>query len=167
MTAAIVFTPFIILLAMAAGWDLATYTIPNFISGLLLAAFIAFAVFAGLSAHTLAMHGLSSLLALVIGFALFSFGFIGGGDAKLFAAAASWFGLHDLLQYTLLASVFGGALTLMLLVLRAWPLPRFLASQGWIARLHEAKAGIPYGVALAAGALVVLPYTDVFHHVLG
>jgi prepilin peptidase CpaA len=167
MTAVFVFAPFIVLLVMAAGWDLATYTIPNFVSGLLLAAFIVFAIVSGMSGHTLAMHALSAFLALLVGFALFSLGYIGGGDAKLFAAAASWFGLHDLLQYTLIASVFGGALTLLLLTIRAWPLPLFLANRGWIARLHEPKGGIPYGVALAAGALAVLPYTDIFHRTLG
>jgi prepilin peptidase CpaA len=38
-----------------------------------------------------------------------------------------------------------------------------LAAQPWIARLHEPRAGIPYGVALAAGAIAVLPYTNIFH----
>jgi prepilin peptidase CpaA len=41
-------------------------------------------------------------------------------------------------------------------------MPAILARQGWFARLHDAKAGIPYGVALAAAALVILPHTDVF-----
>lgn len=167
MTALLVFLPFIVLLTLAAGWDLATYTIPNFISVLLLIAFVAYALFGGLSGHDIAMHALSALLALIAGFALFSLGYIGGGDAKLFAAAASWFGLYDLLQYTMVASVFGGALTLLLLAMRASRLPHFMANQGWIARLHEPRAGIPYGVALAAGALAILPYTDVFHRTLG
>jgi prepilin peptidase CpaA len=167
MTAALVFMPFIVLLALAAGWDLATYTIPNFISALLFTAFVAFALIGGLSGHDIAMHALSALLALIVGFALFSLGYIGGGDAKLFAAAASWFGLHDLLQYTMVASVFGGALTLGLLAMRASPLPAFLATRSWIVRLHEPREGIPYGVALAAGALAILPYTDVFHRALG
>jgi prepilin peptidase CpaA len=148
MTALLVFAPFIVLVATAACWDLATYTIPNTISALLL---IAFAVF----------------VALAAGFALFSLGYIGGGDAKLFAAVAAWFGFHDLLEYTLLASVFGGALTLALLAIRKYPLPASLATTAWVARLHEPRGGIPYGVALAAGAIAVLPYTDVFHRALG
>lgn len=167
MTALLVFAPFVVLLALAAGWDLTTYTIPNFLSGLILAAFIAFAMVAGMPGQALAMHALSAFLALVVGFALFSLGYIGGGDAKLFAAAASWFGLHDLVEYTLVASVFGGALTLALLAMRAWPLPGFLARRDWILRLHEPKGGIPYGVALSAGAVAILPYTDIFQRALG
>ena len=51
--------------------------------------------------------------------------------------------------------------------LRRLPLPRLLARQAWILRLHDEKAGIPYGVALAAGALVILPGTDIFRLAAG
>jgi prepilin peptidase CpaA len=39
-------------------------------------------------------------------------------------------------------------------------LPQALASQTWIARLHNAKSGIPYGIALALGGMVVYPETQ-------
>jgi len=66
-----------------------------------------------------------------------------------------------------LASVFGGLLALGLLLLRQWPLPLFLARQGWIANLHDRQAGIPYGVALAAGAFILLPSTEIFRLAAG
>ena len=91
-----------------------------------------------------------------IGFTLFALGYIGGGDAKLFAAVALWLGPHDLLSYTLVATLLGGFLTLTLLGLRHLPLPAGLARQDWILKLHDNRSGIPYGVALAAGAFVVL-----------
>ena len=47
-------------------------------------------------------------------------------------------------------------------MLRQLPLPAMLAGQAWIVRLHDAKGGIPYGVALAAGAFVILPQTEIF-----
>ena len=56
----------------------------------------------------------------------------------------------------------GGLLTLALLMLRQWPLPAVLARQDWIMRLHEKSSGIPYGVALASGALLILPHTEIF-----
>ena len=34
-----------------------------------------------------------------------------------------------------------------------------LAGQGWIVRLHDAKEGVPYGIALAAAGLLVYPDT--------
>ena len=66
------------------------------------------------------------------------------------------------MPYALVASVLGGVLTLALMALRRLPLPAFLARQTWIVRLHASDAGIPYGVALAAGVLVILPGTEIF-----
>jgi prepilin peptidase CpaA len=151
-----------LLLAVAAGWDLASFTIPNFLSLALLGAFALFALAAGLSLPVIGWHLLAGFAGLFIGFALFAPGWIGGGDAKLFAAVCLWLGFHDLAPYALLASVFGGALTLGLILLRQWPLPDALARQGWIVKLHDARSGIPYGVALAAGAFALLPSTEIF-----
>ena len=151
-----------LLLAAAAGWDLASFTIPNFLQAALIVSFLAFAAAAHLGGPAFALHVVAGFIALAAGFALFAFGYIGGGDAKFFAAVVLWLGLKDLMSYTLVATVLGGALTLVLIFLRRLPLPEFLARQKWILRLHDAKAGIPYGVALAAGALVMLPGTEIF-----
>ena len=156
-----------LLLAVAAGWDMASFTIPNFLNLALLAVFAVFAVVAGLSFSAIGWHLLAGVIALAIGFALFALGHIGGGDAKLFAAVVLWLGLKDFLPYALLASVFGGLLALGLMILRQWPLPAVLARQGWILKLHDKQAGIPYGVALAAGAFFVLPTTEIFRLAAG
>jgi prepilin peptidase CpaA len=55
--------------------------------------------------------------------------------------------------------LFGGALTILLLLLRGFPLPSWLQDQEWAKRLHDKKSRIPYGVALAAGALFIYPET--------
>ncbi|HCX67320.1 MAG TPA: peptidase, partial [Rhodobiaceae bacterium] len=78
---------------------------------------------------------------------------------KFVAATMLWVGMSDLLVYLLLASVFGGILTLLVLAFRSLPLPLFMLRQDWIARLHDRKEGIPYGVALAMGGLMVFPQT--------
>ena len=64
-----------------------------------------------------------------------------------------------MLDYLTYASLFGGVLTLVLIQFRKLPLPGPLARQPWILRLHESGGGIPYGIALAAAALVVYPKT--------
>jgi len=156
-----------LLLAAAAGWDLATFTIPNFLQLALMLSFSLFAIAAHLTPGLIGLHLLAGIAGLVMGFALFAFGYIGGGDAKLFGAVALWLGFHDLLAYALAASMFGGLLTLTLLALRQWPLPAIAARQQWIMRLHAEKAGIPYGVALAAGAFVLLPHTEIFRLAAG
>jgi prepilin peptidase CpaA len=151
------------LLAAAAGWDLASFTIPNFLQGLLLAAFLIFIVAAGLSWNAIGFHFLAGLIGLFAGFVLFALGYIGGGDAKLFAAVLLWFGFKDIASYAIFASLFGGALTIGLLLLRNLPLPAIFARQNWIVRLHDDKSGIPYGVALALGAFWILPQSEIFH----
>jgi prepilin peptidase CpaA len=151
------------LLALAAGWDLASFTIPNLLSVVLIAAFALFAALSGMPLAAAGWHGLAGAAGLVIGFTMFALGFVGGGDAKLFAGVSLWLGFGSMLDFALFASLFGGGLALVLLSLRSIPLPATLAGQGWIIRLHDEKSGIPYGVALSAGALVVLPHTDVFH----
>jgi prepilin peptidase CpaA len=94
-----------------------------------------------------------------VSFVFFTFGWIGGGDAKLAAATALWLGFPLLLEYLMVAALIGGALTLLLLELRRVPLPAALAEQRWIARLHSIENGIPYGIALAAAGLIVYAET--------
>lgn len=163
----LVLAVFPVLLMTAAGWDLASFTIPNFIQAGLLVTFAAFAFASGMTPAMLGAHALAGSIGLIAGFSLFAFGIIGGGDAKLFACTALMVGFHDLLSYTLAASLFGGALTVVLLSLRQFPLPRAFASQAWIVRLHDAGSGVPYGVALAAGAVLVLPRTEIFQLAAG
>jgi prepilin peptidase CpaA len=149
-------------LIAAAGWDLATYTIPNPIQIALLASFVLFIIVSSMPVGMIAQHCAAGFVGLAVGFVLFALGYVGGGDAKLFACVALWFGLSDFVSYALTASIFGGVLTFGLLFFRKIPLPAVLARQGWLVRLHDEKAGIPYGVALAAGSFAILPYTDVF-----
>jgi prepilin peptidase CpaA len=150
------------LLALAAGWDIASFTIPNFLQLALIGSFAVFVVATGMAPAAIGGHLLAGFLGLVIGFTLFALGYIGGGDAKLFACVVLWLGFGNLLDYAVIASIMGGALTLLILGLRQMPLPAIFTSQSWILRLHDAKGGIPYGVALAAGAFIILPQTEIF-----
>jgi prepilin peptidase CpaA len=156
-----------LLLALAAGYDLASFTIPNFLNIAVIAVFPLFALAAGLTLPAVGLHLLAGFAGLALGFALFALGWIGGGDAKLFAGVSLWLGFADLMPYALVASVFGGFLTLALLMARQWPLPKNLARHAWIIRLHDARSGIPYGVALAAGAFILLPNTEIFRLAAG
>ena len=147
------------LMAFAASSDLLTMTISNRLSLALAGAFLLLTLITGLSLAAFGLHLAAAAMVLVIAFIFFSQGWIGGGDAKLAAATALWFGFDYLLDYMIYASLFGGALTLAILQFRKFPLPAVLARQGWILRLHETDAGVPYGIALAAAALAVYPRT--------
>jgi prepilin peptidase CpaA len=147
------------LMAFAASSDLFTMTISNRLSLLLTAGFFVLTLATGMSLAAVGMHLAAGALVLVISFGFFTQGWIGGGDAKLAAATALWFGFDHLLDYMIYASLFGGVLTLLLLQFRKLPLPNVLARQPWIQRLHDSGGGVPYGIALAAAALIVYPKT--------
>ena len=148
------------LMAFAAASDLFTMTISNRVSLALAAGFLALACAGGMAPSDILMHLAAGSAVLVVAFACFAMGWIGGGDAKVAAAVALWFGFAHLLDYLLYASLFGGVLALLLLQFRKWPLPYALASQPWLLKLHAKESGIPYGIALAIGALLIYPDTD-------
>jgi prepilin peptidase CpaA len=147
------------LMAFAASSDLLTMTISNRLSLILAGGFFLLTIVTGMNLTEIGMHLGAAALVLVFAFLFFARGWVGGGDAKLAAATALWFGFGHLLDYLLYASLLGGALTLLLLQFRRWPLPHILAAQPWLLRLHEPRGGIPYGIALAAAALIVYPNT--------
>lgn len=159
LTDAIRLLMFPALMAFAASSDLFTMTISNRLSLLLAAGFVLLAIATGMSLAEVGLHLAAAAMVLVVAFGLFSQGWIGGGDAKLAAATALWFGFDYLLDYMIYASLFGGVLTIALLQFRNLPLPAALARQTWITRLHETGGGVPYGIALAAAALIVYPKT--------
>jgi len=148
------------LMAFAAASDLFTMTISNRVSLALAAGFLVLAPLTGMGLYDMLSHLGAGAAVLAVAFTCFAMGWVGGGDAKVAAAAALWFGFGHLLDYLVYASLFGGALTLLLLQLRQWPLPYPLASQPWALKLHDKQAGIPYGIALAIGALMVYPQTE-------
>jgi prepilin peptidase CpaA len=147
------------LMAFAACSDLLTMTISNRVSLALVAGFFVLAFVIGMNPALIMSHLGAAAVVLVVAFVFFARGWIGGGDAKLTAATALWLGFDHLLTYLLYASLFGGLLTLVLLNVRTMPLPNLLSGQPWAVRLHHKDSGVPYGIALAAAALVVYPDT--------
>jgi prepilin peptidase CpaA len=148
------------LMAFAAASDLLTMTISNRVSLALAAGFLTLALMSGMGLHDILSHVAAGAAVLAVAFACFAMGWVGGGDAKVAAGAALWFGFGHLLDYLLYASLFGGALTLLLLQFRQWPLPYSFACQAWLLKLHAKDSGIPYGIALAIGALMIYPDTE-------
>jgi prepilin peptidase CpaA len=148
------------LMAFAAASDLLTMTISNRVSLVMAAGFLILALASGMGFAEIVSHIGAGATVLVIAFGCFAMGWVGGGDAKVASTAALWFGFAHLMNYLLYASVFGGALTLLLLQFRQWPLPYALTGQAWLLRLHAKNSGIPYGIALAIGALMIYPETE-------
>jgi len=148
------------LLIFAGAFDMFTMTIPNRVPLAIVAAFAIAAPLAGLGWEVAAMHAGLALAMLAVGIGMFAAGWMGGGDVKLLAAAALWMGPGFLYDYVVVSAVCGGVLTFAILFLRMYPLPAGLAGKQWVSRLHDAGRGIPYGIALAAGGLLVYPYVE-------
>lgn len=159
---AILSAVFPIVVTVAACYDLLTMQIPNRFPAALAIVFLALALLSGLSPATIGFHLLAGLGVLIGTFALFAFGFLGGGDAKLASAITLWVGIEQALPFLVLTALFGGALSIAVLAYRSVPLPGFLVGWSPAFRLHEKGAGVPYGVALAAATLVVFPDTQWF-----
>lgn len=155
MVEILILSLFPLLMAYAAASDLLSMTISNRVSLILLIGFMVTALSVGLPWPEIALHAAAGAFVLAITFGMFAAGWIGGGDAKLAAVTALWLGWDRLIDYGICASLFGGALTLVLLQFRSYPLPRFSASMPWLLRLHHHKTGVPYGIALAAAGLAV------------
>lgn len=151
-----------LLLAAAVG-DVRTRRIPN---RLVLVIAVSGFTFSVLTAPVLpgALRGAEGLLA---GFAcwlpFYAIGWLGAGDVKLFAAAGSWLGPMQAFEGALIAAVSGAVLALVWMV---WSYgAKNVASTLAIAAARPTTLAptanpvapnrtLPYGVALAFGALV-------------
>ena len=147
------------MMVFAAWSDLFSMTISNRVTLVLVGGFFALAAFSGMAPADMLAHLGAALTVLAVTFLFFARGWIGGGDAKLAAATALWLGFDHLMAYLLYASIFGGILTLAMIRFRLMPLPQALADQEWVKRLHRLDGGVPYGIALAAAALLIYPDT--------
>jgi len=161
-TAALLIFP--LLMAFAASSDLLTMRISNVLVLVLVAGFFVMAMMVQMPVETLLAHVACAAIVLVVAFSFFAFGWIGGGDAKLAAATTLWLGFGLMLPYLVYSGLLGGALTLLILAVRRWPLPAALGKITWIDRLHDNKQGVPYGIALAAAGLLVYSDTLIFRH---
>ena len=149
-------------MAAAAVSDLFSMRISNRLVAFVAASFFVAAFLVQLPSDQLLTHIACAAIALAVGFGFFSLGWIGGGDAKLLAATTLWLGFGLVLPYLVYASLLGGMLTLALLLVRRWPLPRWISSILWVRRLHDPKTGVPYGIALAGAALLVYSDTAIY-----
>lgn len=159
-TIALFFFP--IAMVIAASSDLLTMRISNKLVLVLTAGFFIVAVAFSLPLQQIAMHLLCALIVLAVAFGLFALGWIGGGDAKLAAATTLWLGFGTTLPYVAYTALLGGALTILILVLRGIPLHPVLARMGWLARLHNKRSGIPYGIAMAVAGIIVYQNSAIF-----
>ena len=149
-----------VIVTLAAVYDATTLTIPNWLSIALVGLFPVAVLLAGIDFTAIGVHVGIGLAALLAGMVLFAFHFIGGGDAKLFAAVSLYMGLPDVGTYLVYVAFVGGGLALVLMMARRAALMGI--SMDWFLRFTRGGSVIPYGIAIALGGLAVLPETQIF-----
>lgn len=144
----IVATSLLALCALVGAWlDMASRRLPNWLCLTTALAGLAMAFVEG-GAAAVPSPAIHAALALIVGMVLFRFGWIGGGDAKFYAACAAWFPLGSALYLLGAVSLAG------LAVITLW--------FGWrqLTRARQRKPGgafamVPYGLAVAIGAVAL------------
>ena len=150
-------TVFPVLMIIAGASDLISLRIPNKLTAFIALAALPAAFVAGMPMVELLMHIAAGAALFLLGYGLFSFRLVGGGDAKLMAAAAIWFGWAGLYQFFMATAMAGGVLALSLL---AWSYIRIHAEARnlpLLKRFGMARPPIPYGFAFAIGAIGAYP----------
>ncbi|MEL6830099.1 MAG: prepilin peptidase [Pseudomonadota bacterium] len=143
---------FVLLCAFAAIRDLNTLTIPNWLNGWIAFLFLPMCVVAMPGWDVFGMHMLVGLIAFAIAVLLFSMNVFGGGDAKMIPAVALWIGPSGMMSFVVFMAIAGGVLTILIVVLRGvLPQP---ATPGFAYETLTKGAGVPYGVAIAIGAIL-------------
>lgn len=143
---------FLALCALAAMQDINRLTIPNWLNLAMAALFVPAAAVSGLPLEILGGHVLAGALALLVGFGLFAVRVFGGGDAKMIPAVMLWLGPGAAAPFLIYMAVAGGICALLILVVRRAVPVEFVP--GAIRAPFEPKAGVPYGVAIAAGVFL-------------
>lgn len=159
--------PLPVLVVIAALTDLTRMKIPNWISASLIVTFFPAAFAAGLSPVEVAIHLAVGLLVLVAGVALFAVRIVGGGDAKLMAAAGLWLGAAALTPFLIWTAILGGVFSLVLIVGRSVAQPYMAGAPAWVSTLFRPKGDIPYGVAICGGVLLAYPSSTLIAQAFG
>ena len=141
----------------AAITDATRYIIPNRLTAALALAFAPVALAVGLPLPTFAICAGAGLAALAVGVGLFALRIVGGGDAKLAAACVLWLGPPAAFTFLLWTAMAGGALAVGLMLARRAPALVTARGPVWVGRLLAPGGDVPYGVAIAVGALAAFP----------
>jgi prepilin peptidase CpaA len=149
-------------LAAAAVSDVLTMTIPNRVSVAVIVAFVILAPLSGMPWQAIGMNFVAAFAVFAVCFALFVLNIMGGGDAKLLTAAALWFGYdQSLLMFLLAVAYAGGAVTLLVLVIRA-KAPTVMALGIPVPPSLATVSKIPYGIAIAIGGLFTIEHAPIY-----
>lgn len=148
---------FPLLMIIAGAGDVMTLRIPNRLVICLAILFPPFAWATGMSSLLFGIHLLTAAALLAAGFALFSADLFGGGDAKLLAAAGLWLGFPCVIPFLVITAVAGGVVALAIGALYAVNMEAGMRGSRAALLLSSFRPDVPYGFAIAVGAILTVP----------
>jgi prepilin peptidase CpaA len=140
--------------------DIWRFIIPNWLVVALTVLFFATAAVLPFNIYWQGHLGAAAVF-LAFGLLSFRFGLLGAGDGKLVAVGALWVGWDLLPMYILYVSLTGAAFGIAVMMLRRvvagvqYLAPASCTQKVALPRLLIPGEGIPYGVAIAVGAIAV------------
>lgn len=152
---------------LAAWTDFRGYRIPNLVSVVIAASFVvAYGVTWMTGQNEIVFMSIKShlgaaLIVLFVTFAMFAFKIFGAGDSKMAAAVSLWLGFPGLAPFLFYMTLIGGVLAATSLILRRYkPFKNLPAC--WPQKAQEGSSDIPYGIAIAGGALIAFFFLGYF-----
>lgn len=141
--------------------DIRKFRITNRLNYSFAACFFVFAILLGMEWKLILGHLAIGAIAFGVLFALFMFGFIGGGDVKLVGATALWLGGAPMYNYIMISAILGGLVGVLLItarfIARKIGLPK---KPKWLRGILRRNSHMPYGVALGLGGILAIPHAD-------
>lgn len=153
---------------LAAKSDYKGFKIPNMYSLVIIGAF---AVTYGVLTLTgqreiffkpIGMHLGAAFLVLMMTSAMYALKKLGAGDSKFATAVALWVGLGGLVPFLFYMSLAGGVVAIASLYLQKKKPFQSPPEGGWIDSVQKGGGNVPYGIAIAAGAMVSFIYLGFF-----
>lgn len=154
---------------LAAWSDFKGFRIPNLVSIVIVAAFaVAYGgtVLTGQSDiifSALKSHLISGGVVLLITMLMFALRVWGAGDSKFAAAVSLWLGVPGLAPFLFYMALLGGLLGVATLLLKRFKPVRKPPAGSWPARAQDGHNAVPYGIAIAAGAIIAFFFRSYFN----
>jgi prepilin peptidase CpaA len=145
------------LMIIGAATDVTSFRIPNWLTATTAALFVPVALYAGMPLAEFGWHVLMGLGLFFAGYVLFALRFFGGGDAKLLAAAGLWFGFGQTLPFLAYTVLAGGVLALVVLAMTVLHIQFDVTGSSLRDGIRKITPRVPYGFALAVGAILATP----------
>ncbi|PZF78718.1 pilus assembly protein CpaA [Aestuariivirga litoralis] len=150
---------FPLIMVLAAARDVMTRRIPNRLVILSVVAFFPLALIAGMPWWLVLVHGATAASLFVAGLVLFALGILGAGDGKLMAAAGLWLGFPASILFIGLTAISGALLAAAMALFVLLELEVSARSSAAGDAFRQLSPKVPYGFALAAGAILATPFS--------